>query len=64
MNEQALETKNFIENQEEKERELLKMIAEADAERLKQKKEFDQVGISKLAFKHTAFCSLICPVYC
>ncbi|KFR00894.1 Coiled-coil domain-containing protein 147, partial [Opisthocomus hoazin] len=43
MNEQALETKNFIENQEEKERELLKMIAEADAERLKQKKEFDQV---------------------
>ncbi|NXD77940.1 CFA58 protein, partial [Halcyon senegalensis] len=43
MKKQALETKHFIENQEAEERKLLKIIAEADAERLKQKKEFDQV---------------------
>ncbi|KGL90495.1 Coiled-coil domain-containing protein 147, partial [Charadrius vociferus] len=43
MKKQALETKQFIENQEAEERKLLKIIAEADAERLKQKKEFDQV---------------------
>ncbi|NXU47573.1 CFA58 protein, partial [Turnix velox] len=42
MKKQALETKQFIENQEAEERKLLKIIAEADAERLKQKKEFDQ----------------------
>ncbi|NWV05628.1 CFA58 protein, partial [Ptilonorhynchus violaceus] len=40
---QALETKVFIENQEAEEKRLLKIIAEADAERLKQKKEFDKV---------------------
>ncbi|NXI41847.1 CFA58 protein, partial [Galbula dea] len=43
MKKQAVETKNFIDNQEAEERKLLKIIAEADAERLKQKKEFDQV---------------------
>ncbi|KAK4820925.1 hypothetical protein QYF61_008646 [Mycteria americana] len=43
MKQQALETKHFIENQEAEERKLLKIIAEADAERLKQKKEFAQV---------------------
>ncbi|XP_027645096.2 cilia- and flagella-associated protein 58 [Falco peregrinus] len=43
MKEQALETKQFIESQEEKEKNLLKIIGEADAERLKQKKEYDQV---------------------
>ncbi|KFP66709.1 Coiled-coil domain-containing protein 147, partial [Cariama cristata] len=43
MKEQALETKHFIENQEAEERKLLKVIAEADADRLKQKKEFDRV---------------------
>uniref|UniRef100_A0A8C0I9W0 Cilia and flagella associated protein 58 n=1 Tax=Bubo bubo TaxID=30461 RepID=A0A8C0I9W0_BUBBB len=48
MKKQALETKHFIENQEADERKLLKIIAEADAERLKQKKECDQVGISNL----------------
>lgn len=51
MKKQALETKQFIENQEAEERKLLKIIAEADAERLKQKKEFDQVGICNLAFQ-------------
>lgn len=51
MKKQALETKHFIENQEAEERRLLKIIAEADAERLKQKKEFDQVGISNLTFR-------------
>lgn len=50
MKKQALETKNFIENQEAEERKLLKIIAEADAERLKQNKEYDRVGISDLAF--------------
>ncbi|OXB58133.1 hypothetical protein ASZ78_004759 [Callipepla squamata] len=43
MKKQALEAKYFIENQEAEERKLLKIIAEADAERLKQKKEYDQV---------------------
>ncbi|KAM6265398.1 cilia- and flagella-associated protein 58 [Porphyrio hochstetteri] len=43
MKKEALETKNFIENQELEERKLLKIIGEADAERLKQKQEFDQV---------------------
>lgn len=51
MKKQALETKHFIENQEAEERKLLKIIAEADAERLKQKKELEQVGISDLAFQ-------------
>lgn len=44
MRQQALETKHFIEKQEEEERKLLKIISEADAERLRQKKELDQVG--------------------
>ncbi|CAN0182247.1 unnamed protein product [Bubo scandiacus] len=43
MKKQALETKRFIENQEADERKLLKIITEADAERLKQKKECDQI---------------------
>ncbi|NXO14758.1 CFA58 protein, partial [Oriolus oriolus] len=40
---QAMETKAYIENQEAEEKKLIKIIAEADAERLKQKKEFDKV---------------------
>ncbi|XP_031418416.1 cilia- and flagella-associated protein 58 isoform X2 [Clupea harengus] len=40
---QAQETKLFIDNQEAEERKLLKIIADADAERLRQKKELDQV---------------------
>ncbi|KFV14163.1 Coiled-coil domain-containing protein 147, partial [Pterocles gutturalis] len=43
MKKQALETKRFIENQEAEEQKLLKIIVEADAERLKQKKEYDRV---------------------
>ncbi|KAH0623769.1 hypothetical protein JD844_006885 [Phrynosoma platyrhinos] len=43
MRQQALETKHFIEKQEEEERKLLKIISEADAERMRQKKELDQV---------------------
>uniref|UniRef100_A0A8D0BN97 Cilia and flagella associated protein 58 n=1 Tax=Salvator merianae TaxID=96440 RepID=A0A8D0BN97_SALMN len=43
MKQQALETKHFIEKQEEEERKLLKIISEADAERMRQKKELDQV---------------------
>ncbi|NXP28617.1 CFA58 protein, partial [Scytalopus superciliaris] len=43
MTRQALETKAYIENQEAEEKKLLKIIAEADAERVKQKKEFDKV---------------------
>ncbi|NXM67886.1 CFA58 protein, partial [Serilophus lunatus] len=43
MTKQALETKMFIENQEAEEKKLLKIIAEADAQRMKQKKEFDKV---------------------
>lgn len=44
MRQQAVETKHFIEKQEEEERKLLKIISEADSERLRQKKELDQVG--------------------
>lgn len=43
MKHQSLETKQFIENQEAEERKLLKIISEADTERLRQKKELDQV---------------------
>ncbi|XP_048103061.1 cilia- and flagella-associated protein 58 [Alosa alosa] len=43
LKQQALETKQFIDNQEAEERKLLKIIADADAERLRQKKELDQV---------------------
>lgn len=44
LRQQALETKHFIEKQEAEERKLLRIIAEADGERLRQKKELDQVG--------------------
>ncbi|XP_062390112.1 cilia- and flagella-associated protein 58 [Sardina pilchardus] len=43
LKQQAQETKQFIDNQEAEERKLLKIIADADAERLRQKKELDQV---------------------
>ncbi|XP_068113940.1 cilia- and flagella-associated protein 58 [Hyperolius riggenbachi] len=43
MKQQASETKQFIENQEAEEKKLLKIISDADAERLRQKKELDQV---------------------
>ncbi|NXR27544.1 CFA58 protein, partial [Cinclus mexicanus] len=43
MTTQAQETKAYIANQEAEERKLFKIIAEADADRLKQKKEFDKV---------------------
>lgn len=43
MKQQAQETKQFIDNQEVEERKLLKIIADADTERLRQKKELDQV---------------------
>lgn len=51
MTKQAQETKAYIENQEAEEKNLLKIIAEADAERLRQKKEFDKVGIPNLNFQ-------------
>ena len=43
MKQQASESKAYIESQESEERKLLKIIAEADSERLRQKKELDQV---------------------
>ncbi|NXP30492.1 CFA58 protein, partial [Leiothrix lutea] len=43
MTKQAQEARAYIANQEAEEKNLLKIIAEADAERLKQKKEFDKV---------------------
>ncbi|KAA0722749.1 Cilia- and flagella-associated protein 58 [Triplophysa tibetana] len=43
MRQQALETKQFIDKQEADEHKLLKIIADADTERLRQKKELDQV---------------------
>lgn len=44
MKQQAAESKAYIEAQEAEERKLLKIIAEADAERVRQKKELDQVS--------------------
>jgi chromosome segregation ATPase len=43
MKQQAEDSKAYIEAQEAEERKLLKIIAEADAERVRQKKELDQV---------------------
>ncbi|XP_072513387.1 cilia- and flagella-associated protein 58 isoform X2 [Salminus brasiliensis] len=43
MKQQAQETKQFIDNQAVEERNLLKIIADADAERMRQKKELEQV---------------------
>lgn len=43
MKQQAAENKAYIEAQEQEERKLLKIIAEADAERVRQKKELDTV---------------------
>ncbi|XP_069140522.1 cilia- and flagella-associated protein 58-like [Argopecten irradians] len=43
MKQQAAESKAYIDAQEAEERKLLKIIAEADAERVRQKKELDQV---------------------
>ena len=43
LKQQAQESKAYIEAQEAEERKLLKIIAEADAERVRQKKELDQV---------------------
>ena len=41
----AAENKAYIEAQEAEERKLLKIISEADAERVRQKKELDQVCV-------------------
>ena len=43
MKQMAAESKAYIEAQEAEERKLLKIISEADAERVRQKKELDQV---------------------
>jgi len=43
MKQQAQETKQSNEKLEAEERELLKIIAKADVERIRQKKELDQV---------------------
>jgi len=43
MKQQAAESKAYMDAQEAEERKLLKIIAEADAERVRQKKELDQV---------------------
>ena len=46
MKQQASESKAYIEAQEAELRKLLKIIAEADAERVRQKKELNQVSAS------------------
>ncbi|XP_058235991.1 cilia- and flagella-associated protein 58-like [Hemibagrus wyckioides] len=43
MKQQAQETKQYMDNQEVEEQKLLKIIADADAEKVRQKKELDQV---------------------
>lgn len=57
LKQQAQESKAYIEAQEAEERKLLKIIAEADAERVRQKKELDQVikfnQISQLKIKNS-----------
>lgn len=47
MRQQTQETKQFIEKQEAEERELLKIIAEAEANMIRQKRELDQVQTDK-----------------
>lgn len=42
---QVLESKDVINNQAAEEKKLLKIISEADAERVRQKKELEQVSI-------------------
>ena len=61
MKQQAAESKAYIEAQEAEERKLLKIISEADAERLRQKKELDQVnpGLSDFS-SHTSFKCVEC----
>ncbi|KAF6019521.1 ccdc147 [Bugula neritina] len=46
MKQMAAESKAYIEAQEAEERKLLKIISEADAERVRQKKELDQLKLS------------------
>ncbi|KAL2086730.1 hypothetical protein ACEWY4_017789 [Coilia grayii] len=43
LKQQAQESKQFMDKQEAEERKLLKIIADADADRLRQKKDLDQV---------------------
>ena len=51
MKQQAVESKAYIEAQQAEENKLLKIIAEADAERVRQKKELDQVSLAKKQLK-------------
>lgn len=62
MKNKALETKRFLDVQEAEERRLVKIIAEADAERLKQKKEIDRVRTSNLSFQTD--CILFPHLFC
>lgn len=50
MKQEAAESKAYIEQQESEERKLLKIISEADQERMRQKKELDQVCVSDRDF--------------
>ena len=45
---QTKDNKDYMESQEAEQRKLLKVIAEADQERLRQKKELDQVLLSSI----------------
>lgn len=45
---QVLESKDVINNQAAEEKKLLKIISEADAERVRQKKELEQVSIIEI----------------
>lgn len=47
MKQQAQETKQYMDNQEVEEQRLLKIIADADTEKVQQKKELDQVRLKK-----------------
>jgi hypothetical protein len=59
MKAQLLESKAYIEAQEAEERKLLKIISEADAERVRQKKELDQVRLFFCTFQKST-CMLCC----
>lgn len=56
MKKQHEQSKAYMEAQEAEERKLLKIIAEADAERVRQKKELDQV-FHHDRFSHTHYVS-------
>ena len=58
MKQEAAESKAYIEQQEAEERKLLKIISEADQERMRQKKELDQVCNGLLSWEFEIYLNM------